>query len=731
MTKTSNQFISRSAFITNLSVSLSGGVLMNGWQGGVAAFSSTIADEFLINHNITSKHYLTTTALWTSIIILAAELILETFPQYTLPIYGLGLIFGVGIAYFGNDPLNYRNNIEDVTSHLMPAVKLFDDENIISHEELIRVGNVLSNDPYEGAKIIARDIYYLGNNKLLISISATNILTLFEVLMNHSFIKYIGNSGTTMLILTLINQKQQDDSLYQLTAQGAKISLLLCGQNIVQSILNFGKNYLTDNLAHAIKQKTVEKILLNPEHVKKILKAENTSEIIYKSVQDINNLLTMGSYKLTAITTEKIKELIAFRDLLELAPASILISYLSGLIKKQITSKAQAQFNDLSKLSTATDLENAKIVADLSKNFSGAILTDATDFIRQQYSKNIANKMEIMTGIKLSQQLKGAATNILETWQKFIEIIYYSYKITSGTLAIEQVPVISTWINNVSPLLQGGIDIGWPEGNIALARVKQISALLSSPLATDITYEYNQEDKIIITDYKLLLRNETILTIERLELLGNRCAISGASGVGKSSILKDMQNCLSYPLKSTGNFSFPTNAKSMFIDQNLFIPATATLFQAITMQLAEDRVKLEREGLKSKIIQLFKQLKIDVFASEGREDGGIIAALDDPLFNSDNLSGGQKKKIGIVKAIITEPQILFADEIFVGLDPISLFIAQSLLKQYLPPRTKTIVVDHYAANNNYEGFYDYCIELSHAGWQAVELQAVTPPEYNL
>ena len=226
------------------------------------------------------------------------------------------------------------------------------------------------------------------------------------------------------------------------------------------------------------------------------------------------------------------------------------------------------------------------------------------------------------------------------------------------------------------------------------------------------------------------LKGEELLTIQHLEFTKLRYAICGESGLGKTSVLKDIQGCLVSPFSSSGTISLPMfgNEKivPMFIDQNLYIPATATLLEAIILKPTKNLEEHKKNELKAKIIQLFKEFAIDKFAAEGREDAGLIASLDDPKFNADKLSGGQKKKIGIIKAIIEQPKILFADEIFVGLDKYSLYKAQQLLKKYLPD-TQIVIVDHYAENNNYESFYDQCIKFSHDGCTEVLINDVEPP----
>ncbi|EER21824.1 MULTISPECIES: ATP-binding cassette domain-containing protein [spotted fever group] len=56
-------------------------------------------------------------------------------------------------------------------------------------------------------------------------------------------------------------------------------------------------------------------------------------------------------------------------------------------------------------------------------------------------------------------------------------------------------------------------------------------------------------------------------------------------------------------------------------------------------------------------------------------------------------SGGQKKKIGIIKAIISNPKILILDEVFANLDKTSIENVQQALKEFLP-ETLMLVVHH-------------------------------------
>ena len=74
------------------------------------------------------------------------------------------------------------------------------------------------------------------------------------------------------------------------------------------------------------------------------------------------------------------------------------------------------------------------------------------------------------------------------------------------------------------------------------------------------------------------------------------------------------------------------------------------------------------------------------------------------------LSGGQKKKIEIVRTILRNPDITLLDEVFNGLDPDSVQTVQKMLKTYLPD-SLFLIIDHNLEQNNYAGFYNFNLHL--------------------
>lgn len=95
--------------------------------------------------------------------------------------------------------------------------------------------------------------------------------------------------------------------------------------------------------------------------------------------------------------------------------------------------------------------------------------------------------------------------------------------------------------------------------------------------------------------------------------------------------------------------------------------------------------------------------EIDSFSEKGEEDEGLISLLDSTEFE---LSGGQKKKVTVIQALLRKPTILLMDETFTGLDPHSLLLVQKALMEKLP-KTMIICIDHKNKENNALEFYHY------------------------
>jgi ABC-type multidrug transport system ATPase subunit len=713
--KTSSWF----GYLTNVAMSATGGYIFGGTKGLVSATVSTALDESLIKHNYTNQHYFSKALLNTALVVPGVQMLTDIFPEYWMTIYGIGGCAIAGSTYFSKDPLNTHDKIDGIVNAVTPLVELLDKDKIISYDELNRISEKYKTSSFEAAKIVFNDLYYISQNPIINTIAKTNALKLIDTLINSSFVKYVGNNGTTLLAVSLLAQNSPTVKVQEIVYQGFKISLLWFGKNIVSSAINFANSHLSDNLKKTINQKSIEEILLNKDYSNKILSMKNSDEITKTLSNDLNTLQFYSSFQIQNLITNRITDFVTLRDVVSTAPESLIISQLYGMLQSKIRDKVAKSTIENSKESQLIESDILEIVYDLSNNYTKAVLIKSTDLIRDKYTDILEKNGNSQTKQKFTENVSQTITSLMDNLKTLFDTSYYSYKVIYGQLKVEQLPILKSWIDSSSPLLNGSdrFNVTFDSSTIAQKRISDLLKVIHNPIESIINRTSNDKNKIFFKNYKLTIKtkedeeSQGLLKINYLGFSKNICAISGESGLGKTSLIKDLMQCLRKPLNSTGEISLPSingkDASILFVDQHLYIPAKVTLFEAITLKSTSSLKESDRKLLKQKIIDLFKEIRIDQLASS---DKGLINELDNPDYDTDSLSGGQKKKIGIIRAIIAKPDILIADEIFVGLDPKSIFSVQKLFKKYLP-NTKLLIVDHYAKNNNYDSFYEEQVTL--------------------
>ena len=144
------------------------------------------------------------------------------------------------------------------------------------------------------------------------------------------------------------------------------------------------------------------------------------------------------------------------------------------------------------------------------------------------------------------------------------------------------------------------------------------------------------------------------LTIEK----GETIAIIGGSGSGKSTLLRLMIG-----------LDRPTSGEIYIGDENI----------AAMSENALDRVRL-RMGMVFQYSALFDSMTVGLREHTTKTDEEIVRIVAEKLalvglpdaaaLMPQELSGGMKKRVGLARAIATDPEIIFYDEPSSGLDPI-------------------------------------------------------------
>ena len=173
-------------------------------------------------------------------------------------------------------------------------------------------------------------------------------------------------------------------------------------------------------------------------------------------------------------------------------------------------------------------------------------------------------------------------------------------------------------------------------------------------------------DKIKVQDLHKSFEHKVVLEGINLDVKeGESVVIIGASGAGKSVLLKSILGILEPDVGSIWvdnqpmvGISWKTResilTKFGMLFQNSALFDSLTVWENVAFGLIEAR-GINRSKAKSIAVEKLKNVGL------GKE------VLD---LNPAELSGGMKKRVGLARAIATEPEILFFDEPTTGLDPI-------------------------------------------------------------
>jgi phospholipid/cholesterol/gamma-HCH transport system ATP-binding protein len=171
---------------------------------------------------------------------------------------------------------------------------------------------------------------------------------------------------------------------------------------------------------------------------------------------------------------------------------------------------------------------------------------------------------------------------------------------------------------------------------------------------------------------------------------GETLTVIGGSGTGKSVLLKSLIGLL-HP--DAGSIDFKGQeityySERQFLDvrrQVAYVFQGSALFDSLTVgeniayPLREHFPKMDRQELAERVARTLKMVNLP----------GIEA------MSPADLSGGMKKRVGLARAITTEPEVILWDEPTTGLDPISTRIIEDLiLRMKAELGCTSIVVTH-------------------------------------
>ena len=200
------------------------------------------------------------------------------------------------------------------------------------------------------------------------------------------------------------------------------------------------------------------------------------------------------------------------------------------------------------------------------------------------------------------------------------------------------------------------------------------------------------ETLIKIENLRKTFGKKEVLKGVNLEIKKGKCtAIFGLSGGGKSTIIKHIIGLLT---PTSGNIYFKDKEISYidikelrevrkeigFLFQSGALFDSMNVFENVAFPLRE-HTKLSNDEIEKEVMEKLTLVGLDAQR---------VAYL-----NPDELSGGMRKRVGLARTVILNPEVLLYDEPTSGLDPLtSDLISQMIITLQKETNTTSILISH-------------------------------------
>ncbi len=146
--------------------------------------------------------------------------------------------------------------------------------------------------------------------------------------------------------------------------------------------------------------------------------------------------------------------------------------------------------------------------------------------------------------------------------------------------------------------------------------------------------------------------------------------VCGLTDATSGQVFLDGENVTNLPLSSRAQMGIG------------YLPQESSIFKDLTVEenllIAAEALKLDKKVVKPRIEKLLEIFNIEPIRSRV----GI------------RLSGGERRRVEIARALVGEPKFLLLDEPFAGVDPIAVLDIQNIIKQLVELDMGILITDH-------------------------------------
>lgn len=146
--------------------------------------------------------------------------------------------------------------------------------------------------------------------------------------------------------------------------------------------------------------------------------------------------------------------------------------------------------------------------------------------------------------------------------------------------------------------------------------------------------------------------------------------VCGLTGATEGEVLLDGQNIEKFPLSKRAQMGIGYLAQESSIFKDLTVEEN--------LLIAAEALKLPEETIQPRIERLLEIFNIEPI----RNRLGV------------RLSGGERRRAEIARALVAEPKFLLLDEPFAGVDPIAVLDIQNIIKQLVELEMGILITDH-------------------------------------